>query len=162
WIVSTMRDFVRVISVTRSSQSQIRFQMAWDLRRIRPHFFPRGASVVFGRRDETASPLPIKVEIWSGRVRIENARWSDVRDDLTRQEGQVRRIDRSARSSYGAAFTQGAIFAPRLLFLVSIKQSSPLGLPAGKIAVSSSRSANEKPPWKTLQNLEGVVETEFV
>src|SRR6266540_5634380 len=31
---------------------------------------------------------------------------------------------------------------PRLLFLVSVKQNTPLGLPAGKMAVVSSRSAN--------------------
>jgi hypothetical protein len=45
---------------------------------------------------------------------------------------------------------------------VAPKTSSPLGLPAGKVAVTSLRSANEKKPWKNLPDAEGVIESEFV
>ena len=54
------------------------------------------------------------------------------------------------------------MFLPRLAFFVEKQQSSPLGLPAGRIGVVSSRSTNEKKPWKDLKSLMGVVETEFV
>ena len=40
--------------VARASNTHIAFTQPWDLRRIRPHFFPRGSSVVFGRRAATA------------------------------------------------------------------------------------------------------------
>jgi hypothetical protein len=38
----------------------VKFTGSWDLRRLRPHFFPRGAAVVFGQRSNTqfCSPLP--------------------------------------------------------------------------------------------------------
>jgi hypothetical protein len=52
----------------RVAPVSLRFGPSWDLRRIRPHFFPRGASVVFARRDEPAGPMPRQAEIWSGRL----------------------------------------------------------------------------------------------
>ena len=36
---------------------------SWDLRRIRPHFFPRGASVVFGSRVNEAVMMPEETEL---------------------------------------------------------------------------------------------------
>jgi hypothetical protein len=140
----------------------IQFDGSWDLRRIRPHFFPRGASVVFGRREETSIPMPTSTEIWSGRVTTANAPWSLVGDDIVRTPGKLQRIDRSKQSSYESFFTQGATLNPRFLFVVSEKTNTPLGLPAGKIAVVSLRSANEKRPWKDLPNAEGVIESEFI
>jgi hypothetical protein len=52
--------------------------------------------------------------------------------------------------------------SPRFLFVVAPKANSPLGLPAGKTAIASSRSVYEKAPWKNLPSIEGVVESEFV
>jgi hypothetical protein len=140
----------------------IQFDGSWDLRRIRPHFFPRGASVVFGRRGETSTPMPTSTEIWSGKVKTANAPWSLIKNDIVRTAGTLQRIDRSNQSSYESFFTQGAILNPRFLFVVSEKKNTPLGLPAGKVAVISSRSANEKKPWKDLASVEGVIETEFL
>lgn len=138
------------------------FSDTWDLRRIRPHFFPRGSSVVFGARGEEASAMPDETEYWSGRVGGLGTPWAEAQKQLKRKSAAVRRLDRSELSYYHAAFTQGAIFAPRLAFFVEMQQSSPLGLPAGRIAVVSSRSTNEKTPWKGLKSLTGVVESEFV
>ncbi|MGN8545427.1 hypothetical protein ACQPTN_11000 [Bradyrhizobium sp. 13971] len=140
----------------------IQFDASWDLRRIRPHFFPRAAGVVFGRREEELRPLSDDTTIWSGRVKIANAPWSLVQDDIVRTTGKLQRIDRSQQSSYESHFTQGASIVPRFLFFVATKTNSPLGLPAGKIAVSSLRSTNEKKPWKNLPDAEGVIEFEFV
>ena len=142
--------------------ADLAFSGSWDLRRIRPHFFPRGSSVVFGSRAGQAKAMPDTTEYWSGRVAGLGTPWADAREHLQRVNGAVRRVNRSELSHYHAAFTQGAIFAPRLVFFVEKQQSSPLGLPAGRIAVVSSRSTNEKTPWKGLKSLAGVVETEFV
>jgi hypothetical protein len=68
----------------------------------------------------------------------------------------------SAKSEFAQRFSQGATFNPRLLFLVTERASGPLGLPAGRMAVESSRSVNEKSPYKELPSVYGVVETEFV
>ena len=50
---------------TNSAETRVRFRMPWDLRKLRPHFFPRGAAVVFGTRGGKSSPMP-PAEVWSG------------------------------------------------------------------------------------------------
>lgn len=138
------------------------FDGSWDLRRIRPHFFPRGASVIFAHRSREPIPMGEETIVWSGRLSQPNARWSVAQHELSRTKGRVRRATGEARSPFGARFTQGATFNPRFLFVVAERPASPLGLPAGRMAVASLRSNNEKPPYKELPAIEGVVETEFV
>lgn len=65
-------------------------------------------------------------------------------------------------SDYKKRFFNGATIFPRVLFIVEKKVAGPLGQREGMIGVHSSRSANEKKPWKDLTSLDGVVETEFV
>ncbi|GGT31686.1 hypothetical protein GCM10010207_34420 [Streptomyces atratus] len=55
---------------------KVEFTGSWDLRQLRPHFFPRAAAVIFGRRrslaigqqGNNAVPLPRKTEIWTGKI----------------------------------------------------------------------------------------------
>jgi hypothetical protein len=49
-----------------------------------------------------------------------------------------------------------------MAFMVEVQPSSPLGTPHGRVAVQSSRSVQEKRPWKNLPSLSAVVESEFV
>ena len=138
------------------------FEEPWDLRRIRPHFFPRAASVVFGSRTTAGSAMGERALIWSGRVARTNANWAAVEATLERVEGRLRRSGEIDRSPYAPTFSQGATFVPRLAFAVECQEASPLGLPAGRMAIRSSRSVQEPKPWKTLPSLNGVVESEFV
>lgn len=141
----------------------ITFTSPWDLRRIRPHFFPRAASVVFGQRsDGTAVAMPEEAEIWTGRLPAPNASWDAASPFLTRAEGRVRRQGTLTRSPYDAAFTQGATFTPHFMFVVQRQEASALGIPAGRTAIRSARSIYEKKPWRQLPDLTGVVETEYV
>jgi hypothetical protein len=152
----------------------LEFSPSWDLRRIRPHFFPRAASVVFGVRtdevkrelskDKAPDPhgMPNDVEIWTGRMEIANAPWSSAREWLTRYPGKVRHSGLLSRSPYAPDFTQGAILAPQIAFIVKRQESLPLGLSHGRVAVESQRSAYEKKPWKQLAPLSGVVESQFL
>jgi SAM-dependent methyltransferase len=158
----------------RSGVVALAFGPSWDLRRLRPHFFPRAASVVFGTRmeltqqggpaegDWAGKKMPDEVEIWTGRLKRPNAPWSEASAWLTRRPGKVRHVGQLTKSPYAAAFTQGAIFAPRVAFVVERQEASALGLPAGRVAVRSSRSVQEKKPWKELPTLTGVIESEFV
>jgi len=87
----------------RSGVLSVAFTPSWDLRRIRPHFFPRAASVVFGARTEYAGTdndvgstresqgMPDQIEIWTGRLQLNNASWKDASGWLTRTPGIVRR-----------------------------------------------------------------------
>ena len=142
--------------------SQITFGGSWDLRRIRPHFFPRGASVVFGKRSDTPTPMPTTVESWTGKLDAAHTSWGHNHQKLKRAKGEAKIINPAIESEYEPAFTQGATLSPHFLFVVSPKEKSPLGLPAGKVAVASSRSVYEKAPWRDLPSVEGVVESEFV
>jgi SAM-dependent methyltransferase len=149
------------------------FSPSWDLRRIRPHFFPRAASTVFGTRVEYANQnvdslppgaqrMPEEVQIWTGKLKSINATWTVASEWLSRKPGKVRHVGELTKSPYAPLFTQGATFVPRVAFVVREQASSPLGISQGRVAVRSLRSVQEKKPWKDLPDLSGVVETEFV
>jgi hypothetical protein len=91
-----------------------------------------------------------------------NAPWHDAKGWFTRKPGKVRRVGLTVRSPYAPNFTQGATFTPRFVFVVERREASALGVPAGRIAVQSSRSVQEKKPWKEMASLSGVIESEYV
>ncbi|MBS7586248.1 N-6 DNA methylase [Ancylobacter defluvii] len=141
----------------------IAFSPPWDLRRIRPHFFPRASSVVFGSRaNGRPLPMPEEAEIWSGRLPATNTPWDQAQAVLSRTNGRLQRSSALARSPYAPSFSQGAIILPRVAFVVERQAATTLGLPAGRVALKSSRSVQEKKPWKSAESVSGVVETEFV
>ena len=141
----------------------VEFTGSWDLRRLRPHFFPRGSAVVFGRRSTTAVPKPLATatERWSGRLPRDADTWAAVEGHITRATEMTAELDPDG-SPYAARFNNGATIYPRFLFMVRTLQAGPLGFAAGHQAVRSARSSTEKLPWKSLPDREGVVETEFI
>lgn len=141
---------------------QLAFSNSWDLRRIRPHFFPRAASVVFAERAAQPRTMPLAAQIWSGRVPERESAWEAVTHHLERANGEVRRLTGADRSPYHPLFTQGAVLLPRFVFMVERQEASSLGLPAGHAAIISNRSSNEKKPWKSQPSVEGIVESEFL
>ncbi|MDX1115864.1 N-6 DNA methylase (plasmid) [Sinorhizobium meliloti] len=141
----------------------IAFSSPWDLRRIRPHFFPRASSVVFGvRADGRPRSMPEEAEIWTGRLPAPNAHWEQASIALVRTGGRLRRNGTLSRSPYAAAFSQGPNFSPHFMFNVEHQPTTTLGIPAGRTAIRSCRSIHEKRPWRSLDGLSGVVESEFV
>jgi hypothetical protein len=76
--------------------------------------------------------------------------------------GKVQRIGQTVTSEYAAFSTQGAIILPRVAFMVVPQVASPLGAPHGRIAVESSRSVQEKRPWRQVPTISAVVESEFI
>lgn len=142
--------------------ANVNFSPSWDLRRIRPHLFPRSSAVVFGTRTLAAHTMPTTALIWSGRAPHRHAPL-DTAATLTQQTGQliVGTAD-DERSSYAPRFSQGANLVPRVLFRVENAATSQLGVPAGRVAVQSKRSPGEKKPWKSRPALTGIVESEFV
>ena len=140
----------------------IAFEPAWDLRRIRPHFFPRGSAVLFGTRADEPKPLPTEMAVWSGRVPEQNANWETVEPHLAQAPGKARPANDDPTSPWADRFRNGATIFPRFLFFVTRQAAGPLGMSAGKAAVRSLQRKNDKKPWKDLPALEGVVETEFL
>jgi len=148
-----------------SELTTVAFQGSWDLRRLRPHFFPRASSVVFGQRTAgSAKKLPIQTTRWTGTLPRTAHTWTEAEPYLSRQAATLVVSDDDAESTspYGDRFSEGATITPRFLYFVQPQPASPLGLGAGKRAVQSRRSSTEKPPWKSLPDMKGVVEAEFV
>lgn len=146
----------------RTSSISIAFGPSWDLRRIRPHFFPRGSSVVFGERaEEEPIEMPLAATIFSGRIPRGQTSIAQVGPHLERHQGAVT-ISTGAHSAYRRRFRQGAIFSPRFCFFVEQRAAGPLGAVAGRTPIVSSRSVNEKKPWKALASIEGRVEEQFL
>ncbi|WP_225846890.1 N-6 DNA methylase [Streptomyces sp. HPF1205] len=152
---------------------RVHFTGSWDLRRLRPHFFPRGSAVIFGQRisaavgdsalDNVAVPLPKATQRWTGKISPTAHDWAQVQEWVTRGTAELRYVGEDLISSpYRTRFWQGATIVPRVLFFVEQQEAGPLGLGGGRVRVRSQRSSTEKPPWKDLPALEGVVEAQFV
>jgi SAM-dependent methyltransferase len=149
----------------QSGPATVAFTGSWDLRRLRPHFFPRGGSVVFGTRtSDIARAMTSQTIRWTGKLPRTAHTWSQAEPYLTREPAKLVVSDDEslAASPYDAKFSQGASLVPRVLLFVQPQPANPLGLGAGRREVQSARSSTEKPPWKHLPDLTGVVETEFV
>lgn len=140
----------------------IRFDVPWDLRRVRPHMFPRGSAVVFGRRAESAREMPPRAVVWRGRAPRRHAALG-IATGLTHDLAglQIGSAD-DELSPYHARFSQGANLVPRLMFRVEETSAGALGVPRGHVMIRSKRSVSEKKPWKGLRSLTGTVESQFV
>lgn len=140
------------------------FDTSWDLSRVEP-LFPMTSCVVHGVKDpDQSGKMPAQVLAYSGRLKATNLAWEQAEPLLTITDGRVEVIDGDREvSPYSAKFRQGAIIVPRrLLRVVEQKSSGPLGAGAGRVAVRSHVSAQEKPPYRDLPPLEGVVERRFL
>lgn len=141
--------------------ANVAFDVSWDLRRIRPHMFPRGSGVIFGKRTLQAKEMPSTAMIWAGRAPHRHSSIVTAAD-LRHELGELTIVsDDDDISPYARTFSQGATLAPRVFWRVS-EVSSGLGVPSGLMRVQSKRSATEKAPWKGLHDLAGVIESEFV
>ncbi|MFN5854419.1 MAG: N-6 DNA methylase [Pseudanabaenaceae cyanobacterium] len=146
----------------QKTTTYIKFKPSWDLRRLRPHFFPRGASVIFGKRSRYPSKMPLTAAYWTGKIDEPKSSWSVIKKSLKFTKEKIKIGSDTEISPYHSQFSQGAIIVPRVLLCVEEKVSSPLGLASGRKLVKSKRSANEKKPWKDLPTLEGAIESEFI
>jgi SAM-dependent methyltransferase len=145
------------------SVTALAFATPWDLRGVTPDIFPVPAAVIFGRRASKPGPLPQDVERLTGRVEPRGTRWGKAREDLASSSATVESgSDGGVRSPYEHRFYQGAIIIPRVLLTVRELPSGPLGGPTGTRRVTSLRSRLEKPPWKDIESLEGLVEHQFL
>ncbi|WP_328918512.1 N-6 DNA methylase [Streptomyces jietaisiensis] len=145
----------------------VKFTGSWDLRRIRPHFFPRGSGVVMGRRNGSsiATPLPRATQRWTGTIPPVAATWHAVEEHITRSPAELKVAGEGLIDSpYRPRFENGATIYPRKLFFVDTpERSDGLGLGGGRTAVRSTPVVmGQEGYWKKHELLEGVVETDFI
>ncbi|MBM0256833.1 N-6 DNA methylase [Micromonospora sp. 4G55] len=142
---------------------RFRFTSAWDHASVKskPAMFPVPSCAVFGQLSETAGPLGTDVVKWSGTLPARDISWERAAEHLHTQDGAVARG--TAASAYRARFANGATIYPQVLSVVEVAQSAgPLGASSGRKRVKSSRSNQEKPPWKSVDTLTGFVEERFI
>jgi type I restriction-modification system DNA methylase subunit len=140
----------------------VRFAISWDLRRVRPHMFPRGSAVIFGQRADKAREMPPRAVVWRGKVPRRGVS-SDYVTGLSQGLEDLRiGSDEDELSPYHSRFAQGANLVPRMMFRVEETVAGPLGAPGGKVSIKSKRSAAEKKPWKDLPAMTGSVERQFL
>ncbi|MFG2695216.1 N-6 DNA methylase [Kitasatospora sp. NPDC048407] len=153
-------------------QVRVGFDGSWDLRRLRPHFFPRGSAVIFGRRlqgsfsasSSVSIPLPKATERWTGKLAKAASTWQKAEAWIKREPAELKYVKEDlVGSPYASRFMNGATIFPKVLFFVKEEESKNLmGLGGGRRKVRSDRSTLEKAPWKKLPDAEGVVEKEFI
>src|SRR5439155_14945704 len=97
-----------------------------------------------------ARALSPEADHWSGRLPGRNISWALADKNLTRTPAGIEVARDAPNSLYHSRFSQGASLVPRMLVIVEPAPSSPIGVAAGRQAVRSARSANEKQPWKSL------------
>ncbi|MGU3500876.1 ribonuclease H-like domain-containing protein [Mycobacterium sp. C31M] len=139
----------------------VEFDTPWDLRRIRPHMFPRGSAVIFGTRTPDYRTMPAQAVVWRGRA---PKRHVAAEDAVGLSQGLEALTIASADddvSSYHHRFSTGATLFPRTFVRVQEIQG-PLGVPSGSVSVRSLRSSTEKAPWKDLPDYSGTVERQFL
>jgi len=141
------------------------FDTAWDLSKA-PTGFPMVSCVVRGKADD-AFPrrIPKTVKQWVAKFRKPSATWAQVQHKFVFSDVDLHvtsESDTGPTSPYKKRFRQGAVLAPRALLFVNRSAEPPLGAGAGRVAVESRRTTLEKPPWKTVESLTGVVERSFV
>lgn len=144
--------------------ASVAFDRPWDLAAVTTGF-PMVACVVRGEL-ETGVPaaMPNEVEIWKGRLPSPDLTWAEASERITISTGEVAALSSAAAvvSPYKRSFRQGAVLAPRALLFVERMVEEAGGLPIGRVAVRSRRTAVEKAPWKHVESLRGVVEQAFL
>ena len=143
-------------------ETAVEFDRPWDLAEVRPHAFPMPCALVFGRRGDAATGMGDVADHFEGRVPTASASWAATKAALAREAREIVRPTGNS-SPYGRTFRQGATVVPRALLTVEPQEAvDALGGRAGFRYVRSLRSSQEKAPWRTVADLEGGVEREFV
>lgn len=139
------------------------FEKSWDLAEATTGF-PMVSCVVRGHRAEEATAVPAQTVKWSGRLNRADLPWNEAAQRITTTLGTVVALgdgNEPEPSPYKSVFRNGAILYPRLLLFVEEAVAGPLGAGAGRIAVTSFRTTQEKKPWKQLPSLSGRVARSF-
>lgn len=151
---------------SREVSLHVRFDTSWDLEDITTGF-PMTSCVVRGHKAATFHALPTTVQAWHGRLpRRGDIPWSQAASRVTTTTTAIAdtaAVPTAQESPYRTRFRQGAILVPRMALLVTTdRHAGPLGAGAGRVAVQSLRTAQEKDPYKSMPSLAGTVESQFV
>lgn len=139
----------------------VRFDQPWDTH-LTPTGFPMSSCVLRGwMTDGPAIELPPEVLVWSATSADPALKWAESSHRFSIEPGIITAVsddDNLPVSPYKQRFRSGAIIYPRFLFFVDRAPAPPLGAGAGRVAVESRRSTQEKVPFKDMASLHGTVD----
>lgn len=153
-----------IFPLNKGDHTVVAFDAAWDISAISHRFFPRTASVIFGKRSDERGALPDKVQEWSGKLPDPSAPWAEVSQTIQRTKTDRASLsdDEEAGSLYRGRFANGANLYPRLLIIVQPDKAPPLGVGEGRRPVRSNRGIYPKGDWKSMDDIRGVIESQFI
>ena len=140
----------------------IRFTEAWTFdEKVQP-LFPVPSCVLFAKPEETG-PLPKLVSAATGALPRRDATQTEAEAALIWREIPWPMLaEEQEGSEYRAAFRNGAIVYPRMLWVVERIQPGRLGENPESPLVQSRQSNQEKQPWKELGRIRGNIEKQFL
>jgi Eco57I restriction-modification methylase len=145
---------------------KVQFTEAWTFDEDVQPLFPVPSCVLFAAAERGLSrPTPKTVTAYTGKLPLRDAH-EDVADKhlkVTLNAPAPSEASYEGGSPYRAAFVNGATLYPRMLCLVEKPPVvSRLGSNPGAPFVKSRKSAQDKPPWKSMPGLDGQIEAEFL
>ncbi|MGW5501300.1 N-6 DNA methylase [Streptomyces rochei] len=150
----------------KAGELTVSFEEPWDLSEATTGF-PNVSCVVFGSLTRNKpGRIPPQVQNWRAKLPTPNLTWDAAKQKFTitnktlRVVGGAQSVTRV--SPYKKKFRQGAVLAPRVLLMAKERPAGPLGAGAGRVAIESRRSPDEKTPWKFVPSLSGTVEKAFL
>ena len=148
----------------RFGSNNIAWDEAWTMDDSVHPLFPVPSCVVFGRKRGVASVMPEQVRTYSGSLPYRDAPEpiADARLTVTDGVPAPARAMSEGGSVYRQAFRSGAVLYPRLFISIERKASGRLGADQSAPLVVSRRSSLEKEPWRSVADIEGQVEVDFI
>lgn len=140
--------------------ASVRYDEVWDLMGVEP-LFRIPACVLFATRGRSAE-FPETKKLFTGLLQRRDAGVREARDRLRSDTVPATRQIGPPSSEFAAQFRQGCPLVPRMMFIVERETQGKLGGSYAQPQVRSSRSRQEKEPWKDLNSLAGSVEATFL
>lgn len=143
-----------------------KFEKSWELVKIHTGF-PMVSSVIFGSKASGNSPsaMPSATQNWRGTFGDPAQTWEQVESRVVITDSRVVQHDPNDPapvSPYAKRFRQGALILPRMLVSVDRVDAGPLGAGAGRVALTSRRTNQDKKPWKFLDSISATVGEKFI
>ncbi|HVH75253.1 MAG TPA: N-6 DNA methylase [Stellaceae bacterium] len=144
--------------------AKIAWDEAWTMDDSVQPLFPVPSCAVFGQKRAASRAIPDRVRAYSGWLPLRDApeEIADAKLRATERAQAPEAARHRGGSTYRRVFRDGATLFPRMLVLVDRKTAGRLGANPSAPLVASRRTAQEKPPWKTLPGIENPVEADFL
>lgn len=146
----------------------IRFEDVWTFNAQVKNLFKLPSCVLFSmRRKENEQPIPQNILSFKGNlpkknITLREAEKNSYLNEESKQWPLNKYTEPSNYSYYHDKFQQGASLVPRRFIFVEKIKSGKLGHSQSTPRVRGVESNLDKPPWKSIEPIEGQIEKRFL